>query len=422
MNAKEMKRGQLMYILEAGLEYLISILVAGSYLATLTKTLGFSDSLTGILSSIISLGCIFQMLSMFIRRKTVKSLVVIMSVMNQLLFTFLYVIPITGLSSRAKTVIFVIFILSAYLIYNIAHPKKTNWLMSLVDDSYRGRFTANKEIVSLLAGMAFSYCMGSLVDYFSEKGAQKTAFVLCAIVMFVLMTLHTISMLLAPEPNISKAPQKNILIGIHEVLNNRNVLHVTIIFVLYYISTYVATPFYGTYLINELDFTLKFISILGMLSSVLRILVSRLWGKYADKTSFINMVQKCFMLLGISYICFACATPANGKIMLLFYYAFHGIAMGGTNSAMTNLVFDYVSVEKRADSLAICQAASGLAGFLTTLIVSPLITYIQTNNNSLFGFHMYAQQVVSAISALIVLLTILYIKFVVIARTKGKEK
>ena len=50
-----------MYIFEAALEYLISILVPGSFLATITKELGISDSLTGILSSVISLGCLFQL-------------------------------------------------------------------------------------------------------------------------------------------------------------------------------------------------------------------------------------------------------------------------------------------------------------------------------------------------------------------------
>ena len=62
------KRGRLLYILEAALEYLLSILVSGSFLATLTKELGMSDSLTGILSSVISLGCLFQLMSVILRR------------------------------------------------------------------------------------------------------------------------------------------------------------------------------------------------------------------------------------------------------------------------------------------------------------------------------------------------------------------
>lgn len=197
-----------MYILQAGLEYLISILVAGSYLATLTKELGFSDSLTGILSSVISLGCLFQLLSIFIRRRAVKSLVIVMSILNQLLFMFLYVVPIINISSKAKTIIFIICIFSAYLIYNVAHPKKINWLMSLVDDHHRGQFTANKEIISLLAGMAFSYGMGSLVDYYTEQNRHRTAFILSALVIFVLMLLHTAPCFLLRNPTQKSPPGK----------------------------------------------------------------------------------------------------------------------------------------------------------------------------------------------------------------------
>jgi hypothetical protein len=94
INERSIFRSRLLYVIEAALEYLISILVAGSFLATLTKELGFSDSLTGILSSMISLGCLFQLISLSIRRTRVKRLVVICSILNQLLFTLLYVIPL----------------------------------------------------------------------------------------------------------------------------------------------------------------------------------------------------------------------------------------------------------------------------------------------------------------------------------------
>jgi len=141
------KRSQRLYIIEAALEHLISLLVVGSFLATLTKHLGFSDSLIGILSSVVSLGCLFQLLSLSVRKAKVKKLVIILSVINQLFFMLLYAVPIIGLSPQTKIIIFVILIISAYIIYNFAHPKKISWLMSLVDDKHRGSFTANKEII-----------------------------------------------------------------------------------------------------------------------------------------------------------------------------------------------------------------------------------------------------------------------------------
>ena len=97
---KELNRSRKLYIAEAALEYLIAILVAGSYLATLTKQLGMSDGLTGILSSVISLGCLFQLLSMIFRKQTVKRFVVVLSLLNQVLFMLLYAVPLFPISPQ----------------------------------------------------------------------------------------------------------------------------------------------------------------------------------------------------------------------------------------------------------------------------------------------------------------------------------
>lgn len=418
LNTRDFKRGQRLHIIQAALEYLIAILVGGSFLATLTKELGFSDSLTGILSSVISLGCLFQMLSVFFRRRHYKSFVLILSIVNQLLFLLLYAIPLFDIPSSVKTGLFVVFIFTAYLIYNMAHPRKINWLMSLVDDRYRGLFTANKEIVSLITGMIFTYVMGSVVDHFSAHNNLRTSFIISGIVIFVLMLLHTVIMLLTPEPDIPDTPKKSVFQSIRELAGNPNIIHVTAIFVLYYISTYVATPFYSTYLIGELGFNLKLISIFGIISSITRILVSRFWGAYADKTSFTIMIQKCLMILGIGYCLMILATPATGHLMYLLYCLFHGAALGGINSALINLIYDYVAIEKRADSLAVCQAASGLSGFLATLAASTLVSYIQNSGNHFLGIPLYAQQLVSLISALVVFGAILYIKLIILKRNQ----
>lgn len=60
---------RLLYILEAALEYFISIAVGSVYLAKLAEYIGFSDSLTGILSAFVSLGCGFQIIAIFLAHK-----------------------------------------------------------------------------------------------------------------------------------------------------------------------------------------------------------------------------------------------------------------------------------------------------------------------------------------------------------------
>ena len=417
-NEKNYRLGRNMYILQAGLEHLVSILVGGSFLATMTKELGMSDSLTGILSSIISMGCLFQLLSVPLRPRRTKPLVIALSIANQLLFALLYIIPLSGLGQQSKTVLFVGTIIGAYLLYNIAHPKKINWMMALVDDHQRGKFTANKEIISLLAGMLFSFGMGAVTDYFAEIGEIKIAFILSALVLLVLTAGHTASMLLAVEKPLPSTQKKSLKRNIKEMLTNKNVLSVTGLFAIYYISNYCWSPFLNTYYINELGFNLKTVTGLGIAGSVARILVSRFWGKYADKNSFSVMLEKCFIILLLDRLCVAFAMPSTGIVMVTLHIVLNAVAMGGVNSAMINLVFDYVQPEKRADSLAICQAVAGTVGFLTTLLASPVISVMQGNGNHLLGMTVYAQQLLSVVSLLIVLIIIVYNRKVIMKNKK----
>lgn len=408
MNTALYKRSRLMYICEAALEYLISILVAGTYLAMITKELGISDTLTGIISSFISLGCVFQLFAMLIRKGNTKKTVLFLSVLNQLLFMFLYIIPLMGGSQSMKTTLFIVVILLAYFCYNIAHPKKIDWFMSLVDYEKRGVFTAKKEMVSLIAGMIFSFIMGAVADHYKEIGEIRTAFIICAIVIFVLMILHTLTMVFTIEKQtdgVANTKKRNFL----SVLQDKNILRITIVFILWHIASYCAIPYYGTYQIGELGFSQGFVAVLSVVYAVARVSFSFFWGRYADRRSFAKMLRLCFAVAALGFLINAFCIPENGKIIYTLYYICNAIAMGGINSALINLCYDYVEEEKRADALAISLAIAGVFGFFATLAVSPLVTCIQTNDNTIFGIHAYAQQVLSVIAFIMTVLTILYV-------------
>ena len=94
-----------------------------------------------------------------------------------------------------KTIIFVIMLLGAHIINNVVNAPKINWYMTLVDNNKRGRFTANKEMFSLISGMAFSYALGAVMDYFEASNNIRTAFILCGIGVFVLMILHSLTLI-----------------------------------------------------------------------------------------------------------------------------------------------------------------------------------------------------------------------------------
>lgn len=414
MNKDIYRQSRVMYILEAAFEYFISILVVGAYLAKLTTELGISDSTTGILNSLTTLGCSLQILAIFFwGNKRAKRHVTVLHTINQLCFTLVYVIPFINIPQGAKIAIFAVLLLGGHIINNIVQSPKTNWFMSLVDDNKRGRFTANKEIISLIGGMIFSFVMGTVMDHYEAKGDVKGAFIVCGITLFVLTLLHSSTLFLSREkaPLGERDTSRKALIS--DLLKDKSFIKIIMVSVLWNVAHYVSTPFFGTYQIKELGFSMAYISILSAAYAICRALFSRPLGKFADKHSFAKMLNICFAAVFIGFVVNIFTVPSNGKVFYVIYYMLYAIGMAGINSGEINLIYERVSKEKRVCALALKNSIAGIAGFVTTLISGLLIDKIQADGNTFLGLNVYAQQVVSAISAVLVIGIIIYLNTVV---------
>ncbi|MBQ7915541.1 MAG: MFS transporter [Firmicutes bacterium] len=404
---------QNMYVLHSVLEYFISMLVSGSYLATLTSYVGISDGLTGILSASISLGCLFQLFSVFLKRGSVKKTVIILTMSNQLLFLMLYIIPLSGMENQPAVILFVVSILAAYLLSNMASPLKTNWFISMVEEHKRGVYSAKVEIFSLITGIFFTFIMGSTIDYFKAQEQMETAFIVCGITLFGLMVINGLALLLSAEPEKKAGNHASPLKEMLSTFRNKNVLKLTGLYSLWYIANFISTPFYGTYQIKELGFSLQFVSVLTMIYSIVRSGISPVWGKYADKHSFGKMIRLCFCVAGTAFFINMFTVPANGRIFFTLYFAIFAGAIGGINNAITNLVFEMVPEEIRSNALALTKAISGMVGFSVTLVGGWLVEYIQGNGNMFLGQNVYAQQIMSGIAFVFVVICIVYVTLVI---------
>ena len=413
-NRDEYALSRFLYILEAALEYFISLLVTGAYLAKITSAIGMSDTLTGILTSFVSLGFGFQIIAVFLANKRpVKRWVTLLHCLNQLAFALIYFIPLAPISHEMKNFLFVAFLLIGYILTNVVNSPKINWFMSLVEDKRRGAFTANKEMVSLIGGMVFSFLMGYVIDNLESAGNINGAFVVCGVSIFILMLLHSATLIFSKEKPVEANEVCSVKQLLKELLTDKNLFKVILVSVLWSVVNYASTPFYGSYQIKELGFTMTFVSILSAAYAIVRTIFSRPMGKFADKYSFAKMLNICFSIALAGFIVNIFTVPANGKVLYTVYYMLYAVAMAGINSATINLIYDYVDKEKRTGALALKSTICGFAGFFTTLIVSPLVSYVQKNGNCLFGINIYAQQIVSVISAILLVVLLVYLNMTV---------
>ena len=152
-----------------------------------------------------------------------------------------------------------------------------------------------------------------------------------------------------------------------------------------------------------------FISLLTVLYSVSRALIAKPLGRYADRTSFLNMFNVCFLFMAAAFAVNIFTTPENGRILFPLHYLLFALGSAGITSGEINLIYESVEREQRMGALALKSTLSGLAGFAASLLVSPLVNRIQANGNRFWGMHLYAQQVLSAITLSITVILLIYI-------------
>lgn len=410
-------RSRRSYIVEALLEYLVSLLVTGAFLAAILKQVGVSDAVTGIVSSFISFACVAQLFSGVIVKpgRSIKKRLLLLALLNEMMFATLYVIPFMNMAVGVKTALFVVMILGAYLILNLTTPVKYKWMMGFVGANERGRFTANKEIVSLIGGMVFSMAMGALVDYFKAIDREQTGFILCGVTMVAVAILHAVSIFLCDDEVQSEdaaAPSGQLKASFSLIGQSANLRKLLLVDVLWKTALYISTPYYGTYLIGELGFSLTFVSALSIVYGAVRALASPWCGRFADQRGWARLLMLCLCVAAAGFLINAFTRPES-RLLYAVYYVFYAAAMAGINSGLTNITYDYIPESHFAQAMGARNAVSGIVGFLASLLGGVIVGRIQAGGNTLLGLNVYAQEVNSAISFLLLGVLVLYMHLVV---------
>ena len=404
------------FVADESIDYFISLFVTSTFLGYLADALGFNDAAQGIINTIPTLALAAQFFSMLLSGRRVKRLVTLCMVTNQLAFILIYMIPMFDMPPMLKNVMFVAFLVIANLINNAIKPARLVWLMQSVDNDKRGSFTAKKEMISLAGGAVISMSLGTLADTYREADGAPTRefYVICIIALVVLMVMHTVSLLISHEeqPMVEVFPVRAIF---KRVVTNRALFKLIPIDVFFHLLIGISTPFFASYLREELGFKMSVITAITIVGVVARIVASPLMGKISDKKSFSFTMILCTVFLGVAFLGACFAAPGAARWIYLVFVIFYGFSTAGINSGLLNLVYDYVVPADRAAALGIKNACGGFVGFLASLGAGAALAKIQEMGGlTVFGHTLYAQQVLAIASTVITPLFILYIVKVIV--------
>ena len=409
--SSDYKRSRKAYTVQCAFEYFVSILVTDAFLAKLLAHMGISDSAIGIISSLVSFSFLFQLLAIYLMShlKNTKKTVLLFDTMGQMFFLGIYLVPFLTVTVRVKTVIVILCILFAYICKYLIYSLCFKWANSYVAPEKRGDFSSVKEMISLFSGIIFTLIAGYVVDYYESIQNLEGAFILLAIAMLILNICNFVSLLLIKNETQQEVAENkpNLRVVLQNTLGNRSFVYVIIMTSLWEMGRMMTVGFLGTFKTSDLLLSVGAVQVINMVANLCRLVISRPFGRYSDKTSYAKAFRLAMMLAAAGFAINIFTTKNNWWCIIIFTILY-SVSFAGTNQNSYNITYSYVKGEYIVQAMAINRSISGILGFGAALVGSRILQAIQSAGNSFMGFSVYGQQVLSAISMCIILVAVLF--------------
>lgn len=421
-DSKEYKKSRFAYTMECTFEYFVALLITDAYLSSLLTAIGMPDSMVGIVSSIGSLAFCFQLLTaVFVQRiDNVKRFSTIIHFIGRLFYVVLYLIPFFDfIPKEYKAIVAVLCIVLGYFGYYVVTSMIYKWGNSFVHPTKRATFSATKEMLSLICGMVFTFTMGQLIDtkYTVDGQVTEAGFVLIAITISVALAFDTICLLIMkPEDDQHKnAGIEPIGKVIGDLFKNKGYVYLVILDCMHKAAMYTITGFMGTFKLKELAMSIGLVTIVSVIANGARLALSKPIGRFSDKTSFATGITLGLAIKAAGYIFVVLSTPQLWW-MVIIYQVLYNISVAATNQNLMNATYSYVDKDHFVQAISIKNCLSGVLGFFVSLgagVVLKAIQESETGMLTLFGFDLYAQQVLAIIAFALTVIAFLFAQFVV---------
>ena len=418
------KRSRGAYTLECAFEYFAALLVGDAFLAKLLSSIGLDDATIGVVSSLISLAFLFQLASVFVvqRIANTKRFVVLVHTLSQLFFVVLYLIPFMPFALPYRKTLVVVCVLFAYFGNYFVTAMLYKWCNSFVDPSRRGRFSATKEIISLIGGMVMTLIVGYVMDAFEAADNLEGGFIFaaCAIFIFTMADLTCLLLVKRDVTVVDRAAMPPMRAVMQNTLGNKSFRHVIVLGLLWDVARYSTIGFLGIYRINELAFAVGTVQLINIIGNIGRTLLSRAFGVYADKHTYAKGIELAMCLASVAFAFQICTTPST-RWLIIGYSLFYHISQAGLVQNMHSIVYSYVDSRYFVQATALKNSIGGVAGFFAALLAGRLLAAVQNNGNQIFGMTVYGQQLLAAISLLLTIAAILYNRLVIAKQAVMKQ-
>lgn len=404
------------YYALSALNYIALLLLSDVFFVDLMQYAGFDDAAIGIISSSLGFVTFVQLLLLFIGHKIRRRKAVILFGFTGMavMFVFIHIIALVPMDMQIKQILIVACLLIGRLLVNFASPVLAIFQYSFVSYQERGTVTATNSTVSLATAIVFTLAIGKVRDYYRETGNVEQGLIVTAVFLGIVTILTAISVLLMRDSS-TKAEESRPVSGVKDIFRNtlgsKSFLYMLLFYILWQVASFITNSFWGVYKLNELQYSIGTVQIINTACNILAMLLVRPLGKFADKHTHSLCLKFSLMGYAVSFAVGAFTSPDHAWLAIVqaLIAAVPGTIMC---ACFFNMLLEYVGPTYYMYGYALTNCISNVFGFGISFFAAWLLKTIQSLGNTLFGMTIYAQQILSAISAVMTLGLLAYAHFV----------
>ena len=399
LTKKERNKGMKFARMEGAFATAMSALTI-SFIPAFALALGASEFFIGLLTSIPLLAnAILQIPASYLAERTGKrrTICTISSFFSRVMWIPILLIPfLFGESLLLLIVFFSIF----HGISGIISPSWASLMGDIVPGVKRGRyFGLNHRIFAVVSLLAVLFA-GYVLDFFS---GSFIGFGIIFGAAGIFGVLTSFSFKKFPEPKFRKI-KTNFFSDMKNIFGNLPFKYFVVSFALFNFGYHFSAPFFVVKLIRDLNAPYIWISILSIMSTLIIILVQRLWGRLSDSIGNKSIIILC--AFGIATLPFGWALIPT-PVFIIPLGVISGLFWAGFNLSSFNYMLGVAS-ERRTLFSAVFWALSNIGIVAGSLIGGISADYLSTH--SLFIFQ--GLEIVFLISGtILVFSSLLFFKF-----------
>lgn len=341
-----------------------------------------SNSLVALFGSIGGLlGPLTQLFSSRLIEKHPRKKIVLNAVFLEALFWIPFVLIAVLFSMGIGIPILPLALILVFSIHviirNIGGPAWFSWIGDIVDEGYRGRWTAKRALIHGITVTTLALTAAFFLDYFKKVDMTMIGFMIFFGLACILRFLSWKHIREQYEPKIKL--EKGYYFSFYQFISKapkNNFGRFAIYRSLLAFATSVIGPLVAVYLLRNLQLSYSIYTVITLAGGIVSLMIIGLWGKLSDRfgnyhimllTSFITPVIPILWIIS-----------KNPLYLTLFPSVIGSIAWAGFGLASGNYIYDNVSHEKRGLAVSYYNMVVGIGVFLGAGLGAILIKYLNT--------------------------------------------